>query len=98
MDFAILTENGIRIKGKQSLILVDSSSTRAKAPADAILHLLSKNTPEDQTLLIQGPGEYETKGTKITGARTDGEMWYEIIMEGVDILIARATTITRMKD
>ncbi|SRR5258706_5306141 len=98
MDFAILSENGIKIKGKQSLILVDSSSLKAKAPADAILQLLSQNTPEDKVLLIQGPGEYETKGTKVTGARTDGEMWYEIIMEGVDILVARATTITRIKD
>ena len=98
MDFAILTENGIKLKGKQSVILIDSSSARAKVPADAILQLLQQNASEDQTLIIQGPGEYETKGTKITGTRTDKDMWYEIVMEGVDILIGRATTITRAKD
>ncbi len=85
MDFAILTENGIKLKGKQSVILIDSSSARAKVPADAILQLLQQNASEDQTLIIQGPGEYETKGTKITGTRTDKDMWY-------------ATTITRAKD
>src|SRR5258706_3876994 len=98
MDFAILTENGIKLKGKQSVILIDSSSARAKVPADAILQLLQQNASEDQTLIIQGPGEYETKGTKITGTRTDKDMWYEIVTEGVDILIGRATTITRAKD
>src|SRR5690242_8613332 len=97
MDFAILTENGIKLKGKQSVVLIDSSSTKAKVPADAVLQLLSQNTPDDQALLIQGPGEYETKGTKITGARTEGDLWYEVIMEGVDILIGRATTLTRAK-
>ncbi|MBI3887695.1 hypothetical protein HY310_01355 [Candidatus Microgenomates bacterium] len=74
MEIALLSPSSLRIKSKQATLCVDQSD---KATYDADL-LVSKSfadvTPNDETVILSGPGEYEIGGSKITGLRFDTMM------------------------
>lgn len=96
MEIALVSPTSIRIKGKQSALLVDPVASKAKLMADAVL-MTSNNptTPEVEgcRLVMAGPGEYEVGGVKITGIRTGEKTAYYLTLEGVSILVAAASEL-----
>lgn len=102
MEIAYLNGNGLRIKGKQATLVVDPHDTKGKVSADAMLLLGDRQTTtlfqDDLGVTLQGPGEYEVKGVKITGFRAEGETMYTLTMDGMSIFIGKVTTSIKAKD
>lgn len=97
MEIAILPKSGIRIKGKQATLAIDPQD---KATYESVL-LLSKTpeevTKQDNAILITGAGEYEVGGIKITCMRSEADLLYSIIVDGVDVLVGKLDVLEKMQ-
>lgn len=93
MEISTLDTNTIKIKGKHTSLVIDPSKTISKTAADAVL-LLNGTQYFDQKvegsrLLIQGPGEYEIGGVKISAFRLGSYLVYDVRMDGVSMFLAQ---------
>lgn len=96
MEVALIAPTSMRIKGKQSTFLVDPVSTKGKLQADASINLLpSTVTPDIEGLRItlQGPGEYEVSGVKITALGTSEKTQYYLTVDNVRLLLTKASSL-----
>lgn len=96
MDIAIVGKTSIKLKGKKTSFVVDPSEDAPKTSADAIILLngydnidLSRVT--DSRVIIDGRGEYEVGGSKVSGTTTPQGTLYRISIDGVDIVVGRGT-------
>lgn len=99
MDFAILGEETLRIKGKKVSIAVDPKEKVVKFDAEAILltdKIFDASRVSDYRVIVDGPGEYEVSGLKISGIRSDSGVVYELTSEGANILVARASALDKI--
>lgn len=100
MEITKLSANALRIKGKKSTFLIDVLDTK-KTEANAYLFLTENGLKASYTregLLISGPGDYEVSGAKISAARIGEDVYYEMQIDGIRILVAKAKSITAGKD
>jgi len=98
MDFAILGDETLRIKGKKVILAVDPKEKIVKLDAEAIL-LTDKDFDvsrvNDYRVIVDGPGEYEVSGCKISALMSENGIIYELISEGANILVARASALEK---
>lgn len=106
MEIQKLTENSIKIKGKNASIVVDPSG---KTEAEIIIatqpdSLLTLDKVEGQRLIISGPGEYEAGGISVTGKQLKSAMpagrqgfMYQIT-EGSKIMLVSSDNISSVPD
>lgn len=97
MEIALLTKSGLRIKGKQASIAIDPQD---KSTYEAVL-ILSK-TPEEvskqeDTIIITGAGEYEIGGIKVNCLRSESDLVYSIIVDGVEVLVGKLDVLEKMQ-
>lgn len=101
MEIAYVSSQSVRIKGKQVTLLVNPTE-KNKVAVDAEVVTgkeREKNlTPENVGILFQGPGEYEVKGTKITGFTMDDDVMYTITLEGMSVFVGSVTAAMQAKD
>jgi L-ascorbate metabolism protein UlaG (beta-lactamase superfamily) len=91
-----LGAGSVRLSGKQIAVITDPISQPAKV--DVVLFSTERpDTPlDDNTMLIDGPGEYEVKGSMITGVPAQlhidesGERGavYSLVVDGVNVVVA----------
>ncbi len=93
MEISSLDAQSIRIKGKQASFVIDPTKGISKTSAEAILQL--RNTAdftgqkiEGARLTIQGPGEYEIGGVKISAFRLGADLVYDIKIDGISLFLA----------
>ena len=99
MDFHILGDETIKIKGKKVSIAVDPKEKIAKFDAEAILltdKIFDVSRVSDYRVIVDGPGEYEVSGLKISGIKSDNGVIYELVSEGANILIAKASALEKI--
>jgi len=100
MEITKLTKNALRLKGKKSTLVFDVLDTK-KIEANAFLYL-TENALEasfgNESLLINGSGEYEVSGVKISATQSGEEIAYEMLFDGMKILLVSSTALLRMKD
>ena len=102
MDVTKLSESSIKIKGKKASFIIDPTKDIQKNSADALI-LLSDKTPETGKIegyrvVISGAGEYEVGRVKINGVRTDNGTVYSLIIDGIDILVGKASDLNLIAD
>jgi len=97
MEIALLTKSGLRIKGEQASVAIDPSD---KAVYEAVL-LLTKTpeevTKQDETILVTGAGEYEIGGIKVGCMRSETDLVYSIIVDGVEVMVGKLTVLEKMQ-
>lgn len=96
MEITLLSPTSVRIKGKQGTLLVNPVKPQE---ANGIIILPNfefdyKKEGED-TLIINGPGEYGTAGIKINGMRNSSDTVYTIRIDKIDLLFGRAETLAK---
>lgn len=101
MEIAYLSEKNVRIKGKQ-VTLVTQLSEKSKTPSDAVLLVGKETSPtfisEAVGVVFQGAGEYEIKGTKITGFKVEDEVMYTVQLDGISLFVGDVSSALKMKD
>ncbi len=108
MEISLLTSDSLKISGKKASLIVDPSlltsvpkSIVAKMSADAVVLLNTIGSDSDakkiegNRLIIEGPGEYEIAGIKVTGIGSSKSIAYSINIDNVIVLMARASTLSK---
>ena len=92
MDISLLNKGTLKIKGKNATIVIDPRLESPKTEADAIVLLRNSKKEisskiENPRVTIDGPGEYEIGGIKISSFRVDGSLIYDFNVDGIRILL-----------
>lgn len=97
MEIALLPRESLKIKGKHASIVVNpQDKTQYNA---ALLIGMDQNAIKlnEDTVLFNGPGEYEAGGIKITGIKNNENLAYSIIVDGIDMLIGQLSALEKMQ-
>lgn len=103
MDITILNKNSLRIKSKTAALVIDPDSTTGKIEADAILSLTKSSDFSDRKIegariIINGAGEYEVGGIKITAMKAGNGLVANLDVEEVKVLLGKGTEIEKIQD
>lgn len=102
MEISTLSKNALKIRSKYATLIVDPSSEMAKTPSDGVLLLKSKHAllskVEGQRLLVEGPGEFEIKGVKISAFDSNEHIAYDIRIDGLEIFVAKAEALQKTSE
>lgn len=97
MEIALVSEESIRVKGKQTALVIDPLAAKAKIAADAVLLTQENGTAvpavEGSRITIAGPGEYEIGGIKISGVRTGERTAYYASIDGLSVAVCAASAL-----
>lgn len=98
MEIVLLAENGLKIKGKQSSLLLNSNDASVFS---AILSFDTNfSTPQKSpAVLINNPGEYEVGGIKITGLRSGGSggtTVFSLKIDGIEVLLGEIEAVEKI--
>jgi hypothetical protein len=96
VDISIVEKSSIKIKGKRAIFIVDPTKEMPKTPADAIIFLNGEDKAgvskvADFRMIINGPGEYEVGGVKVSGLKTSKGIIYRLSVDGVTVVLGTAT-------
>lgn len=100
MEIAILQSSALRIKGKRSSFVVDLTSTKSNSDTKAVILLtrsLNELNVSEDTVVINGPGEYEIGGVKMNASRLEGEMVYNPNVDGVEVILGKISSFEKMQ-
>lgn len=95
MEIGLLQKSALRVKGKTATFVVNPQDT-TNANAVLLLNATSDHA-SDEAVVLQGAGEYEIAGVKITGLRNDVNVIYSLNVEGVDVLVGSLKTLNAMQ-
>lgn len=95
MDIVEVGKNSIKIRGKNIAFAVDPSKETPKTSADAIVLLngyenIDISRVVDSRIIINGAGEYEVGGAKISGTTTPKGTLYKLSIDGITVILGGA--------
>jgi hypothetical protein len=97
MDVTVLPGDAIRLKTKQALFLINPQDKMTDANATVFLtqdHAL----PDDENIVvIDGPGDFEIGGVKLSGIRSGSDMVYSLILDGIEVMIGKIAPIEKIQ-
>ena len=96
MEIALLPKSALRIKGKSASFVVNPQEPTATNAA-LLLDDTIEDVLTDEAVTIQGPGEYEIGGVKITGTRGEKGIVYSLQVDGIDVLVGKMSTLSAMQ-
>jgi len=104
MEIVPLTKVSVKIKGKRASLIIDPDNTlRSKNEADAVVLLNRKNEFDTTKIegfraILQGPGEYEVGGIKISGTKAGKHLVYRLHIDTISVAITNISAIDSAKD
>ena len=102
MEITYIDEKNVRIKGKQVTLTTQLPAGKVKTPTDAVLLIGNNRSTEffnqEAGVVFQGAGEYEVKGTKVTGFSAGEEVMFTVRLDGLSIFIGQVSGALLMKD
>ncbi len=103
MDITLLADNAIRLKGKNSSLIVDPTKSLSKIQAEGVIRL--KNFPEfstdkveDSRITVAGPGEYEVGGIKTSAISVGDELVVRTEIDGVWVITGNGVSVEKVSD
>lgn len=98
MEVTVQGSDSLKIRGKHAAIQinpVDKAGTY-----NAIILLAnpdrSKLKINDEVVVIDGPGEYEAGGIKISGMRVEGMTAYSLSVDGIEVILGDIKTLDKL--
>src|SRR6266568_4947066 len=104
MEIALTGPSTIRLKGKQATLLINPLPDHKKVATDGTLFFsrmddaFDTSTLEGNKILIDGAGEYEISGVKIAADTISTQLYFEINLDTLDILVSKASVLAKRKD
>ena len=103
MDVAKLTGEAIRIKSKNSTLIIDPTKATNKTEANCIIKL--KDNPdfsdakiEGSRITISGPGEYEVGGVKVAIHELGGKLLARVDADSVKLLAGMGESMEKIQE
>ena len=97
MEVSILPKNILRIKSKQATFLVDATEKLTGINAMLSLQTLTSDLEEEGVVIIDGPGDFEIGGVKISGLRSNTEIVYSLVLDGVDLMLGTVAALEKIQ-
>jgi hypothetical protein len=95
MEIALVNKTSLRIKGKTVTFVLNPHE---KGPFNAALLLDDVfDYTNDETVVLQGPGDYEIGGVKIVGTRGEKGIVYSMTVDGIEVLVGKIDTLSAMQ-
>lgn len=103
MEVALVGEKTLRIRSKNSSVVIDPTKNINKIEANAIVYTslngdLTDAKIEGSRIDIKGPGEYEVGGIKVEAVKVDGDLAVILEVDGVKLLIGKGKEIKEIHD
>ncbi len=96
MEILALSDKSFRIKGKQTTLVINPMDKSAVFDAAVVFDIPQGVLKlKDETLTIDGPGEYEVGGLKITGLRLDEAIAYIFSVDDLRIILLDNRTLAK---
>lgn len=99
MEISVQGFDSLRIRGKHAALFINPQDKTSSYNA-AILFghpAVSSLKIRDDVVIIDGPGEYEAGGIKITGIKSEENVVYSIALDNIDILIGDRGSIEKIQ-
>lgn len=98
MEITVQDANSLRIKGKNATIFINPKDKNATYNAAILLGNPDKATLKlmEGVVVIDGPGEYEAGGVKISGQRADKNTVYIITIDNLSVLVGDRDSLNTM--
>jgi hypothetical protein len=97
MEVSILPKNILRLKSKQATFLINPADKIQGANA-AIYLLPTEVVSEDEaTVILDGPGEYEIGGVKLSGMRVGESVVYSLSLDGVEVMVGDIPPLEKLQ-
>ena len=95
MEIALLPKSVLRIKGKSAVFIVNPQGDVA---ANAAL-LLEPGAEfiSNEMVVLNGAGEYEIGGVKLTGLRNEKSVLYSIHIDGMEVIVGTIGLLSAMQ-
>ena len=102
MDIYTLDKNSIKIHSKHANFIVDPTKLGTKVSCDAVILLNNNNIDlskvADYRIVINGPGEYEIRGIKVSCIKADLGFIYSLMVDGFSVILGTSSEIPKIKD
>lgn len=87
MEISVQDKNSLRIRGKHAGIFVNPQDAGGNYNMAILIGNPLKSTLKvrEDVVVIDGPGEYEAGGIKVTGLRTESGTVYSIVLDNLQI-------------
>jgi len=99
MEIQILDANSLKIKARKTTLAVDPNPKVVKFDADAVLMTDRTSDPtrvNGSRITIEGPGEYEISGLKVTGIKSSDDIFFALSFENINAMIAKASSLEKV--
>jgi len=97
MEVAVADSNSLRIKGKHASVGVNPKDKSASINAAIILGSPTGIKIPDGVVSIQGPGEYEVNGIKISGLQSENDTVYTAVVDDIIILVGLVQSLAKVQ-
>ena len=102
MEIALVSSSCIKLRGKQASLVIHPDAS-AKTAADGVLVFdttpINDSKIEGSRLTVQGIGEYEVGGIKISaGGNKEAGFIYTVKIDGLEVLIAKTGALEKEQD
>jgi hypothetical protein len=95
MEIALLPKSVLRVKGKTATFVFNPQTPVA---ANAVfLFEPGVEYTSDETVVLNGAGEYEIGGVKITGLRNEKSVLYSMNIDGIEVVAGSITLLSAMQ-
>lgn len=97
MEITLLSKDSLRIKGKHTTLGINPADKSAVLNASILIGNLPSSRikiPND-SVVIDGPGEYEVGGIKISGMRNNRDIVYQCIVDGITVSIGSIAALDK---
>ena len=108
MEISLVYKNCLRIKGKHATFVIDPASSAGKPGGKLandynatiiMAHPRESLYLQSESVVIDGPGEYEIAGVKMSAIRDrDGGVVYTMIVDEVEIQIGKISSLEKLQN
>lgn len=97
MEIALLPNNALKLKGKRATFVIDAQDKSARSAVISLTKSPDDLTINPEDVILDGPGEYELGGVKLSAIRSSGAIVYNLNIDGIGILLGKITSFEKLQ-
>ena len=98
MEISLVGVNSVKLRGKRAAVTINPLEKNSITNAAIILGKADRSLLKirEDIVTIEGPGEYETGGIKITGIQNGTDTIYSITIDNISILVGKLAEVEKI--
>lgn len=98
MEISLQSANSLKIRGKRASVYINPQDKTANYNMAILLSNPAKSSLKirEDVVVLDGPGEYEAGGIKVTGIKADNATVYSISLDNMDLLLGNRESLEKV--